>query len=296
MSAKAGVIKKLLLDKDLNEKEVYDVFLEMFKGDLSDEDARTVLLLLAQKGETAQEIFGCLKALRKLEPERPSGFHELMDTCGTGGDQSHSINVSTLSAILIAASGGKVAKHGNRSITSKVGSSDLMEAFGVNLDAPYQKMIKGIKEVGLGYFHAPVYHPIFARVQPLRQRIKARTIFNLLGPLVNPLKLQYQVIGVSRKDYLEKFAQVLKLKKLKKAVVCHSREGMDELSTKGISDIALVSPSRIQYTSFDPQKYGFKKAKPNDYLGGSLRQNLSISKKILAGKCNRRECCIWNSS
>lgn len=277
-------LKKLLLGKDLTEKESFDIFLPLFQMKLSKSDAKSLLLLLAQKGESSAEVIGCLKALRSLEPEKNTRIPGLMDTCGTGGDQSHSINVSTLSAILIATAGGKVAKHGNRSITSKVGSSDLMRGLGVNLDAAYSKMLKAIKEVGIGYFHAPLYHPIFARVQPLRQELKARTIFNLLGPLVNPLKLERQIIGVSNPKYLDIFAKVQKSKELKRALVCHSLDGMDEISTSAKSELRIITGSKITKQIFDPRKYGFKKARLTDYAGGSLKKNLSISKRILQGK------------
>lgn len=277
-------LKSLLLGKDLSEKESRSVFRSLFEMQLSESEARTLLLMLAEKGETSAEISGCLKALRSLEPELKTPLRNLMDTCGTGGDQSHSINVSTLSAILIAAAGGKVAKHGNRSITSKVGSSDLMEALGVNLEAPFKRMLKALQETGLGYFHAPLYHPVFARVQPLRKKLGVRTIFNYLGPLVNPLNLERQMIGVSRREHLEIFAQVQKRKKMKFSIVCHSRDGMDELSTAGKSDIALIRGGKITYGEFDPARYGFKKARRTDYQGGTLRKNLLLSEKLLKGR------------
>lgn len=277
-------LKSLLLGKDLTEKQSQNVFRQLFEMKLTDSEARTLLLLLADKGEAAAEISGCLKALRSLEPELKTSLNGLMDTCGTGGDQSNSINVSTLSAILIAAAGGRVAKHGNRSITSKVGSSDLLEALGIPLETPCSRMMKALKETGFGYFHAPLYHPVFGRVQPLRKKIGVRTIFNYLGPLVNPLKLERQMIGVSRKEYLKIFADVQKRKKMKLSIICHSRDGMDEISTACPSNLAVVKSGKVIYKQFNPSKYGFRKARREDYRGGSLRKNLELSEKLLKGR------------
>lgn len=276
--------ERLLIGKGLSEGLSQDVFERLFQGTLSEPDAKALLLLLAAKGETSEELTGCLKALRRLEPAVDPGIAGLIDTCGTGGDGSGTINVSTLSALVIAGAGGRVAKHGNRAISSRSGSSDLLEALGVRLDCDRELMIAAIRRFGIGYFHAPFYHPVFARVQPLRRALGVRTLFNLLGPLVNPFKLRGQVIGVSRKEHLGLFAAALARSGVTRGLVCHSRDGLDEISGCAVSDAAWIEKGRIRYGSLDPRRYGFKKAKTSDYAGGSPARNRTIALKVLKGR------------
>jgi len=201
-------ITRLLQRRNLTETEAYGVFGDLFDQKLTMPEAKALLLLLAEKGETVDEVRGCLNALRKREPVLRAPAGGVMDTCGTGGDGSHSINVSTLAAFVIAGAGGKVAKHGNRAVSSKSGSSDLMESFGIKLDAKPRRMIESISRNGIGYFHAPFYHPVFSKVQPLRKALGVRTIFNLLGPLVNPVKIRYQLVGVAKREFLDLYARI----------------------------------------------------------------------------------------
>lgn len=274
----------LLEGKNLRKHEAVRVFRSLFEGKLLKSQVKALLLLLARKGETAEEVAGCLKALQSLERPFPARIRGLMDTCGTGGDRSHSLNISTLAAFVIAGAGGKVAKHGNRSISSKCGSSDLLEALGVNLKAGRARMLQAIRKAGIGYFHAPFYHPVFSRVQPLRRELKVRTIFNLLGPLVNPLGIEAQVIGVSKPKYLKLFAEVLREKKMKNALVCHSEDGLDEISTSAATQAAWVSGNRIRYGKIRPQALGFRRASKKNYKGGGVSANKSLGLKILKGK------------
>jgi len=169
----AKALSKLLVGQDLSFNMSYKIFGMLFTSRLSETHAKAILLLLASKNETADELLGCLQALQSLEKPIGPKIPGLMDTCGTGGDGRQTINISTLVALVIAGAGGKISKHGNRAITSKSGSSDLMEAFGVKLDTSAPKVIHAIKRFGLGYFHAPFHHPVFARVQPLRKALNA---------------------------------------------------------------------------------------------------------------------------
>ena len=173
---------------------------------------------------------GCHAALSRYEQSRRVPVSPVIDTCGTGGDGSHSINVSTLTAFLVAAAGGYVAKHGNRAISSKCGSSDLMDGLGVKIDCAPGIMFKAVFKIGIGYFHAPLYHPTFLKFQPLRRRLGTRTIFNLLGPLVNPVRLDGQLVGVSRPDQVRLYSECLRRLGLKRALVCHSLDGIDRKS------------------------------------------------------------------
>lgn len=277
------ILSKLLQSKDLTRHETYAVFLELLKGNLSDAEAKSLLLLLAKKVETLDEVSGCIRAIRTLEPQIDLKIPGLMDTCGTGGDSSHSFNISTITAFIIAGAGGKVAKHGNKAITSKTGSSDLMTALGINLAAPQKIMIKAVREIGLGYFHAPFYHPVFKRVQPLRQALKVRTIFNLLGPLLNPFKLKAQLVGVANPDLMGLYAHILKNERVK-ALVCFSHAGMDELTSFGKSKFFHVGSSKIQSKNISPKTLGFQEGSKKDLAGGTPGQNKKTALLLLRNK------------
>jgi anthranilate phosphoribosyltransferase len=280
----SAVYLKLLQGQALRLNEAQQVFALLFKQKLSEAQAKALLLLLAHKGEEPEEMLGCLKALRALEPVISNKKREILDTCGTGGDRSHSLNISTLAAIVIAGAGGKVAKHGNRSITSRCGSSDLMEALGVNLSAKPQKMLRAV-ESGLGYFHAPFYHPVFSRVQPLRRKLGVKTVFNLLGPLTNPVRLSAQLIGISSPENFDLYAEVLRrLRYPERVLLCRSLDGMDELTTSADSEIAWIEKGKVRRSLFKIKSLGFKPAVKKDFAGGDVRTNQKLALRILTGK------------
>lgn len=273
----------LLSGQNLREKESQQIFHELFTGKIDALKAKTLLLLLAKKGETAEEVTGCLKALQKLEPAYRFQASHLMDTCGTGGDGSHSLNVSTLAALIIAGAGGKVAKHGNRGLSSKCGSSDLLESFGVQLEAPANAMIQSIRKNGIGYFHAPFHHPIFSKMQTLRRSLKTRTLFNLLGPLSNPVRPKFQLVGVSRAKDFKLYQQVLKNLGVQ-ALVCHSTDGLDEISISAPTRIAHIHKGKIRQSLLTPQTLGFKKASKKSFTNKTPEQNKKMAKDLLTGK------------
>jgi anthranilate phosphoribosyltransferase len=274
---------RLLSAQKLDTASAKRVFRGLFRGEMSEPEAKAVLLLLARKGESSDELYGCLAALRALEPPQKSPVRGLMDTCGTGGDSSSSIIVSTLAAFVVAGAGGHVAKHGNRAITSKCGSSDLMKALGVKLDAPAKKMTAAIRRAGIGYFHAPYYHPVFSRVHALRRMLKVRTIFNLLGPLANPFRLTYQLVGVSSRKNFVRYAAVLKKTGLRRAAVCHSRDGMDEISTRTKTDLAVIEKKRVSHLTIDPKRLGIRTGNWN-YCAGGIAANRNMALRILSGR------------
>lgn len=278
------LLRQLLLAKSLNPVDARFFFEMLFAGQISFQQAKAFLLLLAAKGENADELLGCLQALR--EHEKPIGpkIPFLMDTCGTGGDGRQTLNISTLAALIIAGAGGKVAKHGNRAISSQSGSSDLMEAFGVNLSAPKLSMIRAVQKIGFGYFHAPFFHPVFAKMQPLRTALKQRTILNLLGPLVNPMRLDYQLVGVSNKCLVPLYAKVLSRFVRKSALVCHSTDGLDEISTAVPTVVAWVTPKKIRQSLLYPKTFGLQKASLKDIRVSSVAQSKRLAEKILTGK------------
>ncbi len=253
----------------------------VFRNQASEADLKTALLLLSKKGETVEEISGCLEALRLFEKQADSQLPAVMDNCGTGGDGSKSFNISTVSAFVLAGAGIYVSKHGNRSVSSRCGSSDLMEALGVNLNASMPLQLRALREARIAYFHAPYFHPTFSKVQSIRRKLGTRTIFNFLGPLANPLKLSYQMMGVAQKEVLLHFAGVLKNLSLKRALVCHSNDGLDELSTQAKSDCILVESGKLQRFQIDPKRLGFKSAKRSELKGGDPSRNRDLALQIL---------------
>ncbi len=274
----------LLEGKHLTRNTSQQVFTSLIKGELDPLKAKALLLLLALKGETADEVLGCLRAVRRFEPAQKLKLSNLIDNCGTGGDNKQSFNISTLAAFVIAGAGGKVAKHGNRAVSSKCGSSDLMEALGVNLNARRGRMIEAIEKAGIGYFHAPLYHPAFLKLQGLRRELKTRTIFNLLGPLLNPFDLKYQLIGVAKKSYVKLFAEVLKQLKVKNALVVNSDAGEDEISAQGMTYAGLIHKGKIQYLKIYPPHSPIKGASASKLRGGSAMQNKKTAEHLLRGK------------
>lgn len=278
------LLSKLILKQNLTEAESQHLFYQIFREKCSKAFTKAILLLLAKKGETGPEVAGCVRALKRLEPALKAGLSNVIDTCGTGGDGRQSINVSTLAAIVSAGAGAKVAKHGNRGLTSLCGSSDLMDALGVKLDSKPSLMVRAIKKAGIGYFHAPFYHPVFSRMQPLRKELKVRTVFNLLGPLVNPVGVKRQLVGVARLKYLNLYAAVLKRLGTERAFVCHSEDGLDEFSTKAATQLLRISGGRIFKEKLNPRSLGLMPCKDTTLRGGNSTINRKTALRLLNGK------------
>lgn len=292
------LLTPLLQGKNLKSSQVKKAFTLLLTGKLSEPEAKALLLLLATKGETAEELSEVIRLVKKLEGVQKNNFAHLVDTCGTGGDHSQSFNISTVSAFVIAGAGGQVAKHGNRSISSRAGSSDLMEALGVKLDAPRTRMIQAIRKYGIGYFHAPFYHPVFAKVQPLRKKLGVRTLFNLMGPFLNPMELKAQVIGVARSEYVRLFADVFTRARLKTALVCHSQDGLDEISTSAETLMAEIRGKTKKVRLFNPRSAGFKRAAKQAYRGGNIAENKKLALALLQGKLKgpKRDIVLLNAA
>lgn len=260
-------------------------FKAFFENPAASEPVMKKLLLgLALRGETPRETEALIRLVESMETRYQAGVQPVLDVCGTGGDGRHTLNISTLAALVIAGAGGYVAKHGNRAVSSRCGSSDLLEALGVKLDASPDRMLKALKECGIGYFHAPVYHPLFAKVQPLRRSLGVRTLFNSLGPFLNPVRLQAQMIGGSQKQSLPFFAEILRLKGMRRAAVFHSRDGLDEISTAADTDVCEIHGQRIRKWVLRPSTLGFAKAKPAEYAGGAVSQNRRKALQLLEGR------------
>ena len=223
---------------------------------------------------------------------------DLIDTCGTGGDGANTFNISTTNAFVIAAAGLGVCKHGNRSISSKCGSADVLEELGVPIDLSPEEVASSIDEHGFGFLFAPKFHPAMGNVVPIRRNLGARTIFNLLGPLVNPALTTRQVIGVYDKNMLEPFAHVLSSLGSIEVMLVTGDDGLDEITTTTTTNVAHLKDGRVKTYKISPEEFGIKKAKPEDLVGGDKAENAKIIIDILSGKDKgpRRDIVLINGA
>lgn len=245
-----------------------------------------ILAAIQAKGISAIELAGMAGVLQSQAASSSITPHStpVIDTCGTGGDGASTFNISTAVAFVAAAAGIKVAKHGNRSASSKVGSADVLEALGINLKAPTQKVAAALDEVGITFLFAPGWHPAMKAVAPLRKTLKVRTVFNLLGPLVNPLRPTGQVMGVFDSQLVETVAQALQQLGMQRAIVLHGRERLDEAGLGDLTDLAILSDNRVQLSTVDPQALGLTPAPVKALRGGEIEENVRIMRNVLQGK------------
>lgn len=246
-----------------------------------------ILAAIQAKGVSAEELAGMAEVLQVQSLPLASGSllaTPLIDTCGTGGDGASTFNISTSVAFVAAAAGVSVAKHGNRSASSRVGSADVLEALGINLNASGEKISAALREVGITFLFAPGWHPALKVVAPLRRTLKVRTIFNLLGPLVNPLRPTGQVIGVFDSSLLAPIAQALQQLGTQHAIALHGREKLDEAGLADVTDLAILSQGRVQLTTLNPQELGLTPTPTTALRGGEVQENAEILKAVLQGK------------
>ena len=253
---------------------------------------RSLVLLMTKKGISAAQLSQIIAGVKKIERPLRGTPQNLVDVCGTGGDGLSSFNISSVSAFVVAGAGGCVAKHGNRAVTSRCGSSDLMEALGVKLDAPQAAMIKALHRAGIGYFHGPFYHPALARVQALRRALGVRTFFNDAGPLLNPCRLKAQLIGVSGADQMDFYEELLVKRGIRRALILRSFDGFDEATTSAPSAVAEIVNGRRRRWTLVPGKYGFKRSSAAAYKGGSVAVNRRIALGILEGRIRGPRCDV----
>lgn len=245
-----------------------------------------ILAAIQAKGVSAEELVGMAQVLQgqSLQQNLINHTEPLVDTCGTGGDGASTFNISTAVAFVVAAAGVKVAKHGNRSASSRVGSADVLEALGVNLTASFEKVSEAVDAVGITFLFAPGWHPALKSVASLRKTLSVRTIFNLLGPLVNPLRPTGQVIGVYDAQFLTVVAQTLAVLGTSKAIIVHGREKVDEASLGDLTDVALLINNQVNLSILNPESLGLKLAPISELKGGDLNENTEILKTVLQGK------------
>ncbi len=291
-------IKKVFEKENLSEKDAMDAMEKIIKGEASDAQISAFLVSLALKGETPEEIAGFVKILKKYAIKvNPKINETLIDTCGTGADKIKTINVSTIAAIVASASGCYVAKHGNRAVTSKVGSADLLEGLGVRIDLEPRIVERMIEETRFGFIFAPKYHIALKNVAKIRREIGVRTVFNILGPLSNPANVQSQLLGVFDRSFMKKIAEVLRLLNVKKALVVHGAEGIDEISITNKTYVFEVSGNRIEEYEISPEDFGLNRGKLEEIIGGDLEYNKEVTLKILKNedKSSRRDFVLINA-
>lgn len=287
----------LLTGNDLSEKESFELFRMIMDRKLPKEEIKQILLLLKQKGESVDDIIGAVKCLRSKAKKLDYKIKNMIDMCGTGGDRSGTFNISTVASFIAASAGAYVAKHGNKSVSSRCGSADLLDSLGIKLDASPEKMVKAMEDGGIGYFHAPVYHLSFRNVQDIRKELKTRTIFNILGPLLNPLDVKRQLIGVFNEELADLYTKVLQKLKYKHVLVVHSEDGLDEATVSGKTFITELKDGKIKKYSVEPEEFGMKRATISKLKGGSVKRNKTIALNILKGadKGPRRDTAVLNA-
>ncbi|WP_235879424.1 anthranilate phosphoribosyltransferase [Robertmurraya siralis] len=274
-----------IADRDsLSKKEIQEAMNNLFSENTTDSEIAAFMIGLKTKGETVDEIVGIVEALRANALTYHSEISQVIDNCGTGGDGSKSFNISTTSAFVMAGAGLKVAKHGNRSITSKTGSADVLEYLGVNLDLNPDISLQILKDVGITFLFAPYVHPNIKRIMKVRKDLRIPTVFNLIGPLTNPVDLDFQLLGIYRRDLIEMFAEVLKSLGRKRAVVLNGAGFMDEASLAGENHLAILDDGKIQYRVLHPEELGFSIYSNEAIKGGDRKENAEALLSVLKGK------------
>ncbi len=290
-------LTKIIRQDNLSETEMAEMMTDIFSGKITDAQIGAFLGALATKGETVEELAGAARAMRKKAVRIQTPASTVIDTCGTGGDSAGTFNISTTTAFVVAGCGITVAKHGNRSITSKCGSADLLEALGVKIDTDPEVTEEAISEIGIGFLFAPRYHGAMRYAANARKEIGVRSIFNMLGPLTNPAGANCQLIGVFAPELTEMFASALKLLGTKKALVVHGHEGLDEISVCAPTRVSELKDGLVTTYDINPEQFFGNLANNKDILGGDPSENALITKNILKGeKGPKRDVVLINAA
>jgi anthranilate phosphoribosyltransferase len=276
-------IKKVSLGESLTEEEAGRAFQIIMMGGATPAQMAGLLIALKMKGETTDELTGAARAIR-AKCGRIKAPENALDTCGTGGDDSGSYNISTAVAFVVAACGVPVAKHGNRAVSSKSGSADVLKLLGVNVEAEPHVMERALVEANICFLMAPKFHTAMRHVAPVRAELGVRTTFNLLGPLANPASTQYQLLGVYKDTLVEPLANVLNRLGTKRAWVVHGSDGMDEITTNGTSFVASLDEGEVTTFTLNPEDYGIPLAEKEDLMGGDATYNATALREVISGK------------
>ncbi|MBT6724351.1 MAG: anthranilate phosphoribosyltransferase [Planctomycetaceae bacterium] len=277
-------IAKVEAGENLSQEEMAAAIDLVMQGRCEEDKIRSLLLALATKGEAVEEIAGAATAMRAHMTPLESTRQDLVDTCGTGGDGSGTFNISTAAALVAAGAGIAVAKHGNRKITSKTGSADVLVELGINIEAPIEVMQNALNEVGICFCFAPLFHPAMRHVGPVRKSIEVPTIFNLLGPLCNPARAPYQVLGVGKPALRSRLSQALSLLDIKKAYVVCGSDGLDEITLAGNTDVTEVTLGSTTDTQWQPSMFGLVPAKLTGMEANNPEESATKIRAILHGE------------
>ena len=278
-----ALIDKLHLHRDLTEDEASAAMAEIMAGRATSAQIAALLVGLSMKGERPAEIVGFATAMRAASRPLARTYAGVFDTCGTGGDRQRTFNVSSLSALVVAACGVPVAKHGNRSVSSTCGSADLFEALGVAVGAPPETVERCLAEVGIAFFFAPTFHPSMRHAGPTRRELGIRTVFNLLGPLTNPARAARQVIGVSQPEQTDLIAQVLARLGSERAWVVHGVDGVDEVSASGYTKVSECRPGEVRTFYVHPSDFGIAPAALDQVRVQGVEESVALAREVLAG-------------
>jgi anthranilate phosphoribosyltransferase len=291
-------IKKIVDGHALTREEAGLTMDTIMRGDATPSQIAAFLVSLRMKGETVEEITGLAEKMREHAVNIFPHVSNLVDTCGTGGDASGTFNISTVSALVAAGAGVPIAKHGNRSVSSRCGSADLLEALGVKIDIEPKQVEACINQVGIGFIFAPNFHKAMHFAMPTRKEIGIRTVFNILGPLTNPARASAQVLGVFSAELVEIMAKVLLNLGTKQALVVHGMDGLDEISLSDKTKVAHLREGKIELYSLKPEDFGFTRLRREEILGGSAAENAEIALEILKNeeKGGKRQIVLLNAA
>jgi anthranilate phosphoribosyltransferase len=281
----SAALAKLVAGRDLEESEARAVLLEIMGGRANEPQTAAFLSALRVKGETAEEIVGMARAMTELAEKVEVDADVILDTCGTGGDGAQTFNISTAAAVVAAGAGATVAKHGNRSATSRCGSADVLEALGVAIDLAPQQVNRCIAQTGIGFLFAPRHHLAMKHVAPVRRSLGIATTFNLIGPLTNPAGARHQLIGVSDQRYVDRIAKAVRLMGSARNLVVHSSDGLDEISTTGVTLVVEVFSSASDDVRYEitPEQFGFQRAELQELRGADATYNATLLRETIAG-------------
>ena len=284
-SMRKDIIRKLSRFESLTKNELQEALTDIVEGKSTEGQIGAFIMGMAMKGASVEEITAAAEKFREWATKVPYPNPEkLVDTCGTGGDKVDTFNVSTMTAFVVAAAGGKVAKHGNRAVSSKCGSADFIEALRANIALPPEAVTELIEKVGIGFLFAPIYHPAMKSVAKVRREVGVKSIFNLVGPLSNPAGARRQLVGVYAPNLVEPLAKVLQNLGVIKGFVVHGMEGLDEVSITSETLVAEISPKGINVFTIKPENYGLNRYPLEKISGGDCSQNVRIFYEILEGK------------
>lgn len=298
-------IRYLAVRKDLSAFQTEKAFSEIMRGAAEPSQIGAFITALRIKGETVTEIAAAAKVMRKFaraidvrsEAGRSRKREPVLDTCGTGGSRTNAFNISTAAAFVIAGCGIKVAKHGNRSVSSACGSADVLEALGVNINITPARTAQCVRRAGIGFMYAPLFHGAMKHAAPVRKAIGIRTIFNILGPLSNPAEANCQLLGVYDKPLTIVIARVLKKLRVRRAFVVHGLDGLDEISITSATQVSEVSGNTVKTYTIRPGQFGFKKARPGDIAGSNAKNNAKTMLAVLKGvKSAKRDAVLINAA